>query len=130
MIVLLNICHDLINVTFNKYITKLYRVQRQHKDKTKGRGTICDVPFLLFIYVYPSPLKTNNYQTGLIHSLLSFHSNYYFLVKIVANAPLTSVSRLGQCSLQQSCCFRCMSGLAFNLHVENKSITTLFHKEH
>jgi hypothetical protein len=22
-----------------------------------------------------------------------------------------------------------MSGLAFNLHVENKSITTLFHKE-
>jgi hypothetical protein len=63
MIVLWNICHDLINVTFNKYITKLYRLQRQHKDKTKGRGTICDVPFLLFIYVYPSPLKTNNYQT-------------------------------------------------------------------
>ena len=44
------------------YHKVVHRIQRQHKD-IKGTETICDGAFLLFIYVYPSPLKTNNYQT-------------------------------------------------------------------
>ena len=57
-----------LSIIYHKVV---HRIQRQHKDK-KGTETICDGTFLLFIYVYPSPLKTNKLSEHICTRLLSF----------------------------------------------------------
>jgi hypothetical protein len=75
------------------YHKVVHRIQRQHKD-IKGTETICDGTFLLFIYVYPSPLKTNitNLSEHICTRLLTFlawltHFNKSGGVKFIGHIP-------------------------------------------